>query len=218
MGNDLVFRDDEAAKFREITGYYELSKELLIFGEQVHPQNKSFTQTINELRNCLDHIMRATAFKLGLRKVESEEGYVLKNLDKAYGHVYRAAYDTLDWVSIILRERIRDELQDFSLETIQAALPDYFTLIKPRIEHLLSNEVTKLRNEKDVAAKSEQNLISYTKVIAELKDLWQKVINALPALAEAENRLKRSERRQLIRNIGVGVGVAIIAFLLGRFI
>jgi len=27
MGNDLVFRDDEAAKFREITGYYELSKE-----------------------------------------------------------------------------------------------------------------------------------------------------------------------------------------------
>jgi len=217
MVDELIFTAAEATKVKEITKYYELTKELLIFGEQVDPQSRTLAQTINELRNCLDHMMRVTAFKFGLRKAENEQDYVSVNLDKAYGHVYRAAYDTLDWISLTLRGRISDELQNFSLETIQAALPDYFTVIKPRIEHLLGNEVTKLRMEKDIAAKSEKNLVAYTKVTAEFKDLFQKIIDALPALVEHRGRLKQAQRRQLtlrvVENVVVGLIVGILVWL-----
>lgn len=214
MADKLAFTDKEIPYLEKIARYYAVTKELLIFAEQVDPQNRTLPQVINELRNCLDHLMRTFLFKFGLREVDKGYDYVEINLDKAYGHVYRAAYDTLDWLSLTLKDRIIDELQEFSLDTIQAVLPEYFTEIKPRLEQILSDEVARLRIEKDVAAKSEENLVKYGQVTAELKRLFQIIINKKSALVEHHVRLKKSRLRQLLWRIIEGVAVVVIGGLL----
>lgn len=176
MSEGLTFTDKEALWLEKITKYYTVTKEIIIFAEQVDPQNRTLPQTINELRNCLDHLMRVVSVKFGLRAVASGDGdddYIQTNLDKAYGHVYRAAYDTLDWLSLTLKDRIIAEMQEFSLETVHDVMPEYFTEIKPKMEQLLSYDIANLGAEKDVEAQSEENLVKYGRIAAELKQLFQ---------------------------------------------
>jgi len=210
MADKLVFEGEEAKYLENIGKYYAITKELLLFGEQVDPENRTLPQVINELRNCLDHIMRVVLFKLGLSK-HNEANYVKINLDKAYGHVYRAAYDALDWISLTLKGRVIDELQGFSLDTIQAVLPEYFKEIKPRFEEIITNEVTMLRMEKDVAQKSEENLVKYGQVVAELKRLFNLIINKKSALVEYQTRQVKSQRKQLIQSIIVKIIIAVVS-------
>ncbi|MBI4287143.1 MAG: hypothetical protein HY671_01805 [Chloroflexi bacterium] len=214
MPVSLTFDSDEATYLDKISKFYEITKELLIFGEQIDPENNTLSQTINELRNCLDHLMRVVSFKFGNREMAEGANYARTNLDKAYGHVYRAAYDTLDWVSLNLKDRMISELNGFTIETIQAVIPEYFTDIKPKLDRILNEEVTKLRSEKDIAASSEDNFIKYVKVTAELKQLVQAVIDKKPALVEHRTRLGRSNRRKLVGRILENIAVAAAAGLL----
>jgi len=210
MADKLVFEGEEAKYLENIGKYYAITKELLLFGEQVDPENRTLPQVINELRNCLDHIMRVVLFKLGLSK-HNEANYVKINLDKAYGHVYRAAYDALDWISLTLKGRVIDELQGFSLDTIQAVLPEYFKEIKPRFEEIITNEVTILRMEKDVAQKSEENLAKYGQVVAEMKRLFNLIVNRKSALVEYQTRQVKSQRKQLIQSIIVKIIIGVVS-------
>jgi len=214
MVSKLTFTDEETAWFEKITKYYVACKELLIFGEQIDPENRTLVQSINELRNCLDHLIRVISSKLAPHKTDDDPDYIRTNLDKAYGHVYRAAYDTLDWVSLTLKDRIVDELRGFSLETIQAVLPEYFTKIKPRVEQIQAGEITRLRMEKDVARKSEENLVKYGQVTAELKQLYQTISNRKSALVEHQSHLKQSRRKKLIQRIAVDVAIGITVGIL----
>jgi len=211
MADKLVFEGEEAEYLKNIGRYYATTKELLIFGEQVDPENRTLPQVINELRNCLDHLMRVVLFKFGLSRRDKDGDYVKTNLDKAYGHVYRAAYDALDWISLTLKGRIIDELQGFSLDTIQAVLPEYFKEIKPRFEEIITNEVTILRMEKDVAQKSEENLVKYGQVVAELKRLFNLIINKKSALVEYQTRQVKSQRKQLIQSIIVKIIIGVVS-------
>lgn len=218
MGDKLKFTNGEAEWLEKIAKYYEVTKELLIFGEQVDPDNLTLTQSINELRNCLDHLIRVISFKFDPNRVDSDDRYVQTNLDKSYGHVYRAAYDTLDWVSLTLKDRIVAELSGFSAETIQAVFPEYYTTIRPRLEEILSEEVMKLRVQKDVAATSEENLVKYGQVTAELQRLFKTIINRKSALVEHKMRSKRSSRIRwawmIASHIAVGLLVGILVTVL----
>jgi hypothetical protein len=68
--------------------------------------------------------MRVFAFKFGLK--EADEKYAVINLDKAFGHVYRAGYDLLDFISIVLRKKIRNELESISSEALATIFPEYY--------------------------------------------------------------------------------------------
>lgn len=219
--DELLFTGQEVGRLGQIAKYYTLTKELIIFTEQVDPSNRTLPQAINELRNCLDHLMRIVSFKMGISDLDNSiagADYIETNFNKAYGHVYRAAYDTLDWLSLIIKDRIIDELQGFSLETINDVLPEYFTKIRPRLEQILGEEMTTLRTGKDVASTSEENLVKYTRVTAELKSLFNIIIERKPSLIEHRARLKNSRRRKIIlrilENIAVGVIVGILVWIL----
>ena len=206
---NITFSDHETEYLLNIVNFYEVTKELYIYGEQIDPENRSLAQTINELRNCLDHLMRVVSYKLGLRPNTNGEKYVNTNLDKAYGHVYRAAYDTLDWVSLNLKDSIIRDLQGFSLETIQAVIPNYFSELKPKVDKILNEDIVRLRDDKDVAASSEDNLEKYIRVTAELKQLVQQISEKKPSLIEYQKRLNQSKRNQQVLRFGIDAAIAI---------
>jgi hypothetical protein len=131
----LSFSQEEEEKILAITRYYEVTKEILILGEQIDIESRTLIQPINELRNCLDHLMRVILAKFGMRE-GTDVDYIKTNLNKAFGHVYRAAYDALDWVTLTFKERIYIELHNYSLETINAVMPEYYSDLKPRIEKI----------------------------------------------------------------------------------
>lgn len=189
----IEFNEEESKQIDIIAQYHDIAKELLIFGEQIDPENRTLTQPINELRNCLDHLCRVISYKFGRRNSGNAEDYINKNLDKSFSHVYRAAYDTLDWVALTLKEQIIKELEGFSTDTISAALPSYYPEIKPRFERIIKDEISKLRIEKDVAATNEKNLIKYGQITLELKALYQKILDAKSGMVEIEGKRKRQK-------------------------
>lgn len=189
-----MFEPDETKKLKLISAYYEVTKRLLIQGEQVDPENRTLPQVINELRNCLDHIVRVVQFKTGTRSVENDdstEDYVKANLEKAYSHVYRAAYDALDWIALTVKERIIAEMRDFSVETIKEVLPSYYPEMRPRFEEILIKDIVELRMKKDVASRNEDNLVQYGILVSELEKIFVKITSRKSGLIEVEIKRKK---------------------------
>lgn len=85
-------------KLRELTELYLVVKEIIIYFEEVNPEQKSDIQPINELRNAFDHLMRCFSKWLGIDKNQEHKSsaYISTHLSKSFGHVYRAGYDTVD--------------------------------------------------------------------------------------------------------------------------
>ncbi len=207
-----------------MTELYPKVKELILYGEENDPENRTHLQTINELRNAMDHLMRVFAYKFGFKPDESQD-YATKHIDKAFGHVYRAGYDALDWVSITLRERIVNELNGISHEAIAKIFPEYYREIKPELERA-SEEISKLRSGKDVAghdahSNSFNNFEQYVAIIGKLRDYLDKVLNIKPSLIEYDEERKKSEQKSRLFSllkviIGTIIGT-IIGFALCYF-
>lgn len=211
----LQFNDAETVKLRQIAAYYVAAKELIIYGEQIDPNHSTLSQTLNERVNAFDHLMRVVVEKQGMRRppVTDPTKYNKDNLDKAYGHIFRAAYDALDWVALTIQERIAKDIAPFPLETLHAVLPEYFNEIKPKLEKVLHKDITKLRNEKDVSDTSDSNLQQYIRTVAELKDLFDPIEKRMASLVEYEHKRKREVWVDWGLKIAAGV---IIGFLLAQ--
>jgi len=192
----ISFSDEESAKLREMVTLYDPTKAVILFAEEISPRNITLPQIMKELRDALDHLMRVVADKV-VPERRDDSGYGGKNLDKAFGHLYRAAYDALDWVSIILRARIDTQLSKYSTSAIEASLPDYYPVIKPRLEGFIPEKIAQIRANKDIGAPDPQSIQEYAGLVKEMKDYWQKVVAAEPSLidyAKKETGGKRKER------------------------
>ena len=104
--NTISFNEQETAKIRETVELYLFVKELLIYNEIIDPDSYTFPQIINELKNAYDHFNRVLADKLEITENQVDE-YSIKTLDKALGHIYRACYDALDWLSINITQDVK---------------------------------------------------------------------------------------------------------------
>lgn len=216
MVQQLQFNKTQTEKLAALAQYYDLAKELMIFGEQADPEHRTLIQPINELRNCLDHLMRVFLVKCGLgrKDLPITDKYIDTNLDKAFGHVYRAAYDILDWVTLTIRESVVNELKDISIFTMLAIMPEYFKTLKPRFEEIMVNEVATLRKEKDVAITDEKNLIKYGKLAYEVKGLSEQILRKKPSLVEYEHKMRRRRRWEY----GIVFMLGVVATIVGGFL
>ena len=130
--NLLSFNELETAKIKESVELYLFVKELLIYNEIIDPNSYTFPQIINELKNAYDHFNRVLADKLELTE-KKDDDYSIKTLDKALGHIYRACYDALDWLSINITQEVREELTPYSHEFIKEVMPTYYKEIRPAL-------------------------------------------------------------------------------------
>lgn len=120
------------------------AKSLFILAEENELREfKDFIQPVQEQRHAQEHIMRAAAVAFGTNFAEklseddvalSIDDRVIKQLDKALGHEYRAFFDAADWLMIECRERAQEALSKYSHEEIAANVPDYFPSIRPALE------------------------------------------------------------------------------------
>ncbi|MFO7967097.1 MAG: hypothetical protein R6U44_05815 [Archaeoglobaceae archaeon] len=222
--NELEFSKEETKQLYELTKLYPKVKELILYSEEVDTEHSTYGQTVNELRNSMDHLMRLFAVKFGFKDENPE--YSKKNLDKAFGHVYRAGYDSLDLLNVSIRERIIYELNGISSDTIYKIFPEYYREIKPNLEKI-SKEISDVRLDKDVAGNEVQssnfkNFENYIQLVRNLKDSLDKTIDIKPSLIEYENKKekesKKKERRELLIRIGLViisvVGTALLALIL----
>ena len=83
------FDEEILGSLKDLTELYILVKEIILFGEEADPDKKTDLQPINELRNGFDHLMRVFASYFEVER-EYDKIYVKRNLEKAFGHVYRA--------------------------------------------------------------------------------------------------------------------------------
>lgn len=208
-------------KLKELTDLYFTVKKLMINSEELTAEQVIDLQGINEFRSALDHLMRAQAAYFGIKSVKDVEEYSYKNIDKAYGHVYRAAYDVLDWTSLNLKDYIVEELKKFSLATIKDVLPEYYTTMRPRIEEL-KMDMANFRFEKDVEDNNIHTLKEYVSRLDEMHDMYKKILRKKSSLIDHMKRLKKEGRksfwgitlRDLISAI-IGAAIVIILTLIG---
>jgi len=143
---------DDEKQWRRLVEIHNHAKAVFICAEEFDCKMHEFMQPNLELKNSLEHIMRAQAARLGINKEASNDihQYVHQSLDKAIGHTYRAFFDAADWISVSIRDRIQKSLKSFSVDCISAVLPEFYSQISPRVDTICC-DIAKIRADKDVS-------------------------------------------------------------------
>lgn len=62
--SDGGFFHQEAEQLRRLAVLYRDAKALILYSEEIDPESRSNLQTIKELRDAFDHLMRVVSFHL----------------------------------------------------------------------------------------------------------------------------------------------------------
>lgn len=210
-------------QIRNITELYIVVKETIIFFEETNPEQKSDIQPINELRNAFDHFMRVSAAWLEI-KIPNENDkfttteYMQLHLDKCFSHVYRAGYDTADFLALTIKDQITNVLEKYSPEDIKSAIPEYYSIIKPAIIEI-NSAIADFRSKKDVANLKPSHLINYIAEIKTLVNHYKTVTKAIPSLSELkEKRTKEKNKNELYdwtKRIIIGLIILVFGIIIG---
>ena len=201
--------------WNKIFSYYNSIKKLYIECEETDPDLKTNLQPLNEFRAALDYLMRIVAIEK-IDEYKSEDADL--QADKLLSHLRRAFYDICDMLSVNYRNKIVDALENYSSENITAALPNYYSEIRPDIEEL-SNRIAKLRLDNGFNKADEENHIQcYMEIINKLKEYYQQIIKVTPSLEELKKREKTTKRKNIITQYIipiVSVVVAVVSIIIG---
>lgn len=121
-----------------------LTKHYTLLAEEFGFSMKTILQPIKEQRDAYEHIIRAYTKMLE----DSDADYASNNLSKAIGHEYRAFFDTIDYLTIIIREKIYAELEGHSYEEIKRIYPNYDNLKEQLYD--MPIKIAEYREKKDI--------------------------------------------------------------------
>lgn len=211
----------EVELWTKLVKLHNLTKAHILFCEELDDTFRTFIQPRNEWCNAFEHLMRAKASELGLKSGGPDHAYIRENLSAAVGHEYRAFFDMADWLSLKLRQRIREELNPYSKDAIKAVLPDYYDRVRPRLESFV-HEIAAIREAKDIGLN--EGLLAeverYNLVLEELKAFVQRLSSVKPALEEfrekEERALNRTQRWDVFKLIVVPLATLAAGYWLGR--
>ena len=214
---DREYRGQALEQLNNICELYFVVKEIIIYFEEINPEQKSDIQPINELRNAFDHLMRVVAVWLNIKEQDNPSDYIVTHLDKSFGHVYRAGYDTVDFLTLTLKELIYSDLSGYSVRTIQEVIPNYYSDIRPAI-YELNDEVTKYRSEKDVANSDARHLIEYVRDVKKIVDYHKAITKKIPTLDELERKhhveTRKTDVKDWVKRIAIGLFILFCGYML----
>lgn len=227
-GEDMEgsFLPHDIQQLKELSVLYIQAKGLILYSEEVDPDSRSNLQVIKELRDSHDHIMRVIAFRLAKLAPEKEllsgdyGDYCEINIQKAFGHVYRAAFDALDGTIVSLRQKVSEILANYHLDVIKGVLPDYWET-RVKLEKLTTT-IAQHRARKDVGTDIGRSLDDYVADVESIKAFYTKLLQACPALDEYSVKKRQEEERerrnQRHDHILSGVTYSIISAVIGALI
>lgn len=213
-------------RVRAVCTLFFRTKALMLKAEELDNNNGAFLQPTLELKAAFDHVVRALAREYGVTQngTGSNDQYVDHQLDKSIGHIYRAYFDTADWISINFRETVKAHLNSYDNADISTVIPEYFKEISPRFSDY-ETEIARLRAEKDISTEGDDLFNRYESLLERLGEDVRTVVRMIPALDEHASKRKRTERRTFWRGIadhalkyivgaGIGAALAWLAFTL----
>lgn len=216
MGIPDFLDREELAELKRLAALYVQTKALVLYCEEVDPDSSSNLQIIKELRDAFDHTMRSFVHKFdGIGKnLNPEENlqYTKSHLDKAVGHVYRAAFDALDGTVLSLKIKIAKELDGYEAETIKIVMPNYWD-IKKRI-NTLAGKVASHRETKDIKAeKLSETFENYVTDVDFLKKDYDEILENGPAIEELHKEKKKGKNFSYAMFFVISVFSAIVGSL-----
>lgn len=103
-----------------------LTKHYTLLAEEYNINTRAFLQPMKEQKDAYEHLIRAYTRKYEKKTItKNDQDYMLKNIEKAIGHEYRAYFDTIDYLTICLRELISTEINGLSYKDLIKVYPDY---------------------------------------------------------------------------------------------
>lgn len=212
--------EEFAAKVEALSLKYKQVKKRVFLAE--HLSGQVVLDTINELRNSYDHVMRASY------AATWEES--CKELERAEGHLYRAAYDAYQIIHIFAYDEIQKLLSQYSSEVIVQVIPEYYTDLKPKINEL-HEDMVKCRSMKlEVKERPEDldksdefdSLIKdkfdeYDETASAWKAIRDRVQKCVPDLEQVAQEKRKSKLRSELLSpfvIGLLTGLGILAITL----
>lgn len=229
MSHDSLQEVDTEDSLKEYRGfiefYHNTAKPAVIAAEQYDPEGRLAITAVVELRSAFDHMMRVNAARHKvlpegmLSSIPSISEYCKKNLDKAFGHLYRAAYDSYDIIAFALQMKIEGMLDEISYATLYTIIPNATALVKRPVNEA-KHLVCEGKAQKDVESKEkeEKQFAKYEQALDKLKQVKEVLDEHMDELIECEKEKekgKHDNRRRFILSIIIAVIIAVVAVAVG---
>lgn len=186
------------SKIQELLELYKNVKHFILLSEYYNSYSLPLAP-INELRNALDHIMRAS---------DPENNDFENEIKKAEGHIFRAGFDVCEIIAIDRINFLHDFIRKFSYQSIIRAFPDYDKEITP----LITETKIKLADTRAIDD-NKKRLYEYEKIIdllLEKCDKLESIQSEIVSFQEKENFKKLFQTRNWTVFLGLIVFSAII--------
>lgn len=172
----IISKPEIGHYFDEISQVHMYTKHYLLIAEEISEEGVTFLQPLKEHRDAYDHLVRV--FALPMKETENldVEKYVLDNVKKAFGHEYRAFFDTADWFTYMCRKYIREELSFSAKRKKYEEKYDDFQDVKEFINEV-PLMIAKYREEKDVSNQEPilSEVLDYKDTMDRLLEIYKKI-------------------------------------------
>ena len=187
----MIKHDDSQMKL--LSEIYAKTKYLMLQAERIDlDEHQIYLQPRLEMSMAFDSLMREC---LIATKNNSDV-----DLSSAIKHIYRAFFDVIDWVSVLIIPAIVKELKGFSPEDINRAIPDYYSIMRPGLLNLQLN-MSKIRTSKvHIGIEDAENYVQ----------LIEKSLEYLSKIREAKSSLVILKRKSIFKNPWIGIVIGII--------
>jgi len=206
-------KENRTQNLKKICELYAIVKEAILYSDEIDESKKTNLNITNELRNAFDHLMRVHAAETGVNAKVGKD-YIETNIEKCYGHIYRAGYDTFDMLCITLRFEISKIMAQFSNDTIKTVFPEYFKIVRIDL-HKLDKAIANVKMEKDVGNPNHRNFTKYAEISMRLRKHYDLVLNKHPVMLEHKEKNEKEEGRKKLFQMIIGIIIAVVAYLLG---
>jgi hypothetical protein len=197
--NDYV-----VSEIRKLVPLYAKVKEVILLSEYEEGLQLPLA-SVNELRNCLDHIMR-TLSELPDEQIEHE-------LIEAKAHLYRAGNDAYEILVMHKLTSLHEFQRKFDKQAIKEIYPNYFQVILPLVASA-KIQLAKVRSLKPDLSEEENTFSAYetiTSRLVEQVDLFQQ--QSIGIIDYEQGLRKKRLREKLIDYLvgGLVVGMILLA-------
>jgi len=180
---------------------YKYTKEYTLKAEELNIDKNAFLPSFSELRSAFDHVARTKNRELECKTLsEEDEKYINDNLEKALGHVYRAFFDTADWLATVLKSKTTEIINRYSSNTVRKVIPGYYSETEPKFEEW-SLKIAGYRNNKDISSIVIGEIEQYSSIVEQLLEFYIGLQKCIPSLEKIHIEERKKEKRKIALNI-----------------
>ena len=151
----ILLNEENTKRLDQLGKIHNYTKHYLLLAEELSEDGVAFLQPMKEHRDAYDHLVRVLSLHTRVDDLPNDfdyNYYINDNLQKSYGHEYRAFFDTADWLTFICRKAIRETLSFAAKRKMY--ISKYGEKDFEEIRRFINNvpfEIAKYREKKDVS-------------------------------------------------------------------